>query len=357
MNCIEISQFGGPEVLRLVQRPLPVIKDHEVLIKLAAAGVNRPDLLQRAGHYPVPANASDLPGLELSGVIMAIGAGVGARDNKLGLKLGDAVVALSNGGGYAEYCAVPVGQVLPHPPQLSMIEAAALAETVFTVWYNVFMRCHLSQGESFLVHGAASGIGTTAIQLAKAQGARVFATASGGNATASGGKKLALCRKLGADMVIDRDSEDFVAICRHHTDNHGIDVVLDMVGGDYTLRNLEVLAMDGRLAQIAFLRGNQVAFDLNLLMRKRLTVTGSTLRPQSDLGKAKIAHSVYHHVWPMIAAGQLRPVIDRLMPLAAATAAHQALEAGEVAGKIVLVVDDALAKTQVNAQAKTLAPR
>ena len=346
MQVIEISQFGAPDVLKLAQRPLPQPKSHEILIKTAAAGVNRPDLLQRMGNYPVPANASDLPGLEISGQIVGFGDGIANNANNANntnntapnprnLQMGDKVVALCNGGGYAEYCAVPIGQVLPCPQSLTLTEAAAICETIFTVWYNVFMRAGLTSGEILLVHGAASGIGTTAIQLGKAMGARVFATARAG-------RKLDLCRQLGADVVIDRDAEDFVAICRQHSDQKGVNLVLDMVGGDYTPRNIDVLAMDGRLAQIAFLRGNKTELDLNLLMRKRLTLTGSTLRPQSDESKAKIASEIWHNVWPFIAMGKFKPVIDQVFPMTNAAAAHHALETTDIAGKIVLEIDQTL---------------
>ncbi len=320
MRAVEISRPGGPEVLTLTQRPLPEPGPGEVRLRLAYAGVNRPDALQRAGLYAPPPGASDLPGLEGAGWVDALGPGA------TGLSPGEEVCALLPGGGYAEYAVTPAAHCLSLPAGLSLREAAALPETFFTVWTNVVERGRLQGGERFLVHGGASGIGTTAIQLARALGARVWATA-GGEARARA------CESLGAERGIDRHREDFVAILQAEG---GADVILDMVGGPYLPRNLQALAEDGRLVQIAFLQGPKAELDLNLVMRRRLTVTGSTLRPQSVAAKARIADSLRREVWPLLAAGRIRPVMDREFPLEEAGQAHARLEANEVLGKIVL---------------------
>ncbi len=324
MRVIEISTPGGPEVLRSAQRPRPLPRADEILIEVHAAGVNRPDLAQRAGAYPPPPGASDLPGLEVAGRIVALGAAV------QGWRVGDALCALCNGGGYAEYVAVAAGQCLPLPPGLSMAEAAALPETFFTVWSNVFMRGRLAPGEVLLVHGGASGIGTTAIQLAHALGARVYATA--GDA-----EKCAVCERLGARRCFDYRREDFVAALQA-LEPAGADVILDMVGGDYLPRNLAALAVDGRLVQIATQRGREARLDLALLMRKRTMLTGSTLRPQSTAAKAAIARDLHARAWPLLESGRVRPVIQQVLPFAAAAEAHRLLEAGAHVGKFVLTL-------------------
>ena len=332
MRVVEISGPGGPEVLVENRRSLPKLCDSEVLIRVAAAGVNRPDLLQRQGAYAPPPDASDLPGLEVSGWIADLGTGTAGAD----FKIGDEVLALCNGGGYAEYCAVPVGQVLPKPHRLTMVEAAGIAETCFTVWTNLFQRAKLKSGESLLVHGGASGIGTTAIQMASALGVKVLVTARGVS-------RCQACLDLGASLAIDREkfaqtTGDFVAAVMEATGNKGVDVILDMVGGDYSQCNLEALAVDGRLVQIAHLQGAKVAIDLSTIMRKRLTVTGSTLRPRSQADKAQIARELCTTVWPLIESGKLKPLIAHSFPLADAAAAHRTLEAGEVVGKVILLV-------------------
>jgi putative PIG3 family NAD(P)H quinone oxidoreductase len=327
MRAIEISEPGGPDVLRLVERPVPAPASGEVLVRVAAAGVNRPDLLQRAGRYPPPPGASDLPGLEVSGVIDAIGEGVAA------FRRGDAVTALLAGGGYAEYAAVPAPQCLPVPRGLDMIRAAAIPETFFTVWTNVFERGRLRPGETLLVHGGASGIGTAAIQIARALGARVFATAG----TAD---KCRACERLGAARAIDYREEDFVAVVKDLTGGRGVDVILDMVGGDYVPRNIESLAEDGRLVQIALLRGATAAIDLRPVMQRRLTITGSTLRPRTVAQKGALAAALQEHVWPLLEQGTVAPVIHATFPLERAADAHRALEEGRHVGKIVLIVDE-----------------
>ncbi|WP_210529367.1 NAD(P)H-quinone oxidoreductase [Rubellimicrobium arenae] len=320
MRAVEISRPGGPEVLVPVQRPRPEPGPGEVRIRLAYAGVNRPDALQRAGAYAPPPGASDLPGLEGSGTVDALGPGV------TGLVPGDEVCALLPGGGYAEYAIAPAAHCLPVPPGLPLREAAALPETAFTVWSNVVMRGGLRAGERFLVHGGASGIGTTAIQIAAALGARVWATAGGPD-------RARACEALGAERGIDRHAEDFVEILQAQG---GADVILDMVGGPYLPRNLQALAEDGRLVQIAFLQGPRSEIDLNAVMRRRLTITGSTLRPQSVAAKARIAEELRREAWPLIAAGRVRPVMDAEFPLDQAGEAHRRLEANGVVGKVVL---------------------
>ncbi len=320
MRAVAIARPGGPEVLTLTERPIPEPGPGEVRLRLAYAGVNRPDALQRAGAYAPPPGASDLPGLEGAGIVDAVGPGVAE------VALGQEVCALLPGGGYAEYAVAPAAHCLPVPPGLSLAEAAALPETFFTVWSNVFLRAGLRGGERFLVHGGASGIGTTAIQLASAFGARVFATAGGPD-------RARACESFGAERGIDRHAEDFVAILQ---EQGGADVILDMVGGPYLPRNLQALADDGRLVQIAFLQGPRAEIDLNQVMRRRLTVTGSTLRPQSVAQKARIAESLRREVWPLLAQGRVRPVMDSEFPLEDAGAAHARLESNAVVGKVVL---------------------
>ncbi|WP_170516702.1 NAD(P)H-quinone oxidoreductase [Ruegeria atlantica] len=322
MRAVEITKPGGPEVLQLTDRPVPEPQAGQVILKVAYAGVNRPDALQRAGAYDPPPGASDLPGLEASGEVAAIGAGVD------GLSVGDKVCALLPGGGYAEYVATPAAHCLPVPTGMAMKEAACLPETFFTVWSNVFMRGGLKAGERFLVHGGSSGIGTTAIQLANAFGARVFATAGSAD-------KCEACVKLGAEKAINYRDEDFVGVLRAEG---GANLILDMVGGDYIPRNVKTLAEDGRLVQIAFLQGPKVELNFALMMVKRLTLTGSTLRPQSDLAKAKIAQDLREAVWPLLDAGRVAPVMDSEFALADAAAAHARMESSNHIGKIVLNV-------------------
>ncbi len=320
MRVVEISRPGGPEVLIPGSRPIPVPAHGQVLIRLAYAGVNRPDALQRAGAYAPPPTASDLPGLEGAGTIAAIGPGV------TGVAVGDQVCALLPGGGYAEYVVTPAAHCLPVPKGMGLKEAACLPETFFTVWSNVFMRGGLKGGERFLVHGGSSGIGTTAIQLAHAFGARVFATA-GDDA------KCRACEALGAQRAVNYRTEDFVSIIK---DAGGADLILDMVGGPYIARNLSALADDGRLVQIAFLQGPKVELNLSQLMMRRLTFTGSTLRPQSDLAKARIADQLRMHVWPLLEAGRVAPVMDQEFALEDAASAHSRMESSAHIGKIVL---------------------
>jgi NADPH2:quinone reductase len=322
MRAVEITEPGGPEVLKLTERAVPEPGYGQVVIKVAYAGVNRPDALQRAGLYAPPPTASDLPGLEASGEVVRLGAGVS------GLVVGDRVCALLPGGGYAEYVATPAAHCLPVPAGMGLSEAACLPETYFTVWSNVFGRGRLKAGERFLVHGGSSGIGTTAIQLARVFGARVFATA-GSEA------KCDACRALGAELAINYRTEDFVAKV---VAEGGADVILDMVGGDYIPRNLKALAEDGRLVQIAFLGGPKVEVNFTTLMTRRLTMTGSTLRPQSDLAKARIAQDLAEAVWPLLAAGSIAPVMDREFALEEARDAHARMETSEHIGKIVLRV-------------------
>jgi putative PIG3 family NAD(P)H quinone oxidoreductase len=325
MTAIEIATPGGPEVLTSVQRPMPHPAAGEILIAVQAAGVNRPDLLQRQGNYPPPPGASDIPGLEVGGTVAALGEGVA------GFAVGDAVCALLAGGGYAQYAAVPAVQCLPLPDGLSMVEAAALPETLFTCWTNLVDGGHLKAGETVLIHGGSSGIGTTGIQLAKGLGATVFVTA--GSA-----EKCAACVKLGADLAIDYKSEDFVAAVKAATGKRGVDVVLDMVGGDYVRRNIEVLAQGGRHVSIASQAGAEATVPIFRIMQKRLILTGSTLRPRSPVEKGVIAQALRRTVWPMIVAGRLRPLIHATFPLDQASEAHRALENGDHIGKIVLIV-------------------
>ena len=324
MIAIAIETPGAPEVLKPVTMPRPVPGAGEILIKVEAAGVNRPDVLQRRGHYNPPPGASPLPGLEVAGTVAAVGPDV------TGWSVGDPVCALVAGGGYAEYCAAPAPQCLPIPKGLSAAEAAGLPETCFTVWTNVFERGRLQTGERFLVHGGSSGIGTTAIQLAKAWGAIVFATA--GSA-----EKCQACRDLGADVAIDYREQDFLAVVKEKTGGRGVDLILDMVGGDYVARNIDALAVDGRQVSIAFLKGSKVEIDLQKVMAKRLTLTGSTLRPRSVAEKGAIAAALLAEVWPLIEAGRIRPLIHATFPLARASEAHALMESGEHVGKIILL--------------------
>ena len=325
MTAIEIAEPGGPEVLRPTERPRPAPGVGELLIEVAAAGVNRPDVLQRRGGYPPPPGASDIPGLEVAGTVAALGPGAH------GWRLGDRVCALVTGGGYAEYCTAPTAQCLPVPEGFDMVQAAALPETFFTVWTNVFQRGRLQAGERFLVHGGSSGIGTTAIQIAAARGARVFATAGSAD-------KCAACEKLGAERAINYRDEDFVAVVKELTGGEGVDVILDMVGGDYIARNIKALRTEGRIVFIAFLGGSKAEIDFLPLMLKRATITGSTLRPRSVEQKSVIADELRAEVWPLLDAGRIAPVIDSSYPLADAADAHRRIDDGDHIGKIVLTV-------------------
>ncbi len=322
MTVIEITGAGGPEVLQVKQRPIPIPRQGEVLIKLAYAGINRPDVLQRSGSYNPPKGASDLPGLEGAGIISAIGSGV------FEWKVGDEVCALLPGGGYAEYAVTPSLHCLPVPKGLSLKEAACLPETFFTVYSNLFQRGGLKAGEKFLVHGGSSGIGTTAIQMAHLFGARVFATAGSE-------KKCQVCKDLGAERVINYHNEIFEDVLQVYG---GVDVILDMVGGTYIQRNLKSLADDGRLVQIAFLESAKADLNLAQMMTRRLSITGSTLRPQNDLVKQRIAEGLQKHIWPHLASGRIAPIMDSEFPLAEAARAHTRMETSEHIGKIVLKI-------------------
>jgi putative PIG3 family NAD(P)H quinone oxidoreductase len=323
MSFIDLPEFGGPEVLTPAKGPVPSVQPGEVLVRVHAAGVNRPDVLQRKGGYNPPPGASPIPGLEIAGEIVA------AAPDVKGWKPGDTVCALVAGGGYAEYCTAPAPQCLPVPKGLSMIEAAGLPETYFTVWANVFQRGRLEAGETILIHGGSSGIGTTAIQLAREFGARIFTTV--GNA-----EKAEVCRKLGAERAIDYRNEDFVAAVSDLTEGQGVDLILDMVGGPYIERNIAALAVEGRLVQIAFQQASRVEIDFLPMMIKRLTLTGSTLRPRTVEQKAEIAAELRAQVWPLIEAGRVRPLIHRTFPLAEAAAAHALMESSAHIGKIIL---------------------
>ncbi|MFZ6814436.1 NAD(P)H-quinone oxidoreductase [Undibacterium sp. Rencai35W] len=327
MRAIQITQYGKPEVLQLCERPVPEPKTGEVLIRVKAAGINRPDVLQRLGHYPVPAGASDLPGLEVAGEI------IGGNLQNSGFVIGDSVCALVQGGGYAEYCIAPVLQCLPLPAGLSPVEAASLPETYFTVWSNVFDRARLNEGESLLVQGGTSGIGVTAIQMAVALGRRVFATAGSDD-------KCRATEQLGAERGINYRSEDFVEILKSLTAGRGVDVILDMVAGDYVPREINCLADDGRLAIIALLGGAKAEVDLAQVLRRRLTITGSTLRPRSVAFKGAIAASLREKIWPLLESGQIKPVIHQIFPLSDAAAAHALMETSSHVGKIMLQVSD-----------------
>jgi putative PIG3 family NAD(P)H quinone oxidoreductase len=324
MQCIEIASPGGPEVLTPVERPDPLPGDGELLIAVEAAGVNRPDIIQRRGHYPPPPGASDIPGLEVAGTVAAIGNGV------RNWELGDRVCALVSGGGYATRCVAPAPQCLPVPGQLDFVAAAALPETFFTVWTNVFDRGRLMSGETALFHGGTSGIGTTAIQLASARGARVFATAGSD-------EKCRAIEALGAERGINYRTEDFAAVVNELTSGRGADVILDIIGAEYFARNIAALAVGGRLVEIGMMGGKTTAsVDLGDVLRRRLTVTGSTLRPRSVAEKGAIAAALRREVWPLLEAGQVKPVIYRTFPLDDAAAAHRLMESSEHIGKIVL---------------------
>ena len=327
MRFINISEHGGPEVMEIKEGETPDPGKGEVLIRVHAAGVNRPDVMQRQGLYAPPPGASPILGLEVSGEVVATGNDVSAWS------VADRVCALTNGGGYAEYVAVPAGQCLPVPAGLPVEEAAALPETFFTVWANVFDRAGLKPGESFLVHGGSSGIGTAAIQMAKSLGSKVFTTA--GSA-----EKCAACQSLGADVAVNYTEQDYVKVLKEATDGQGVDVILDMVGGDYVARNLELAAVDGRIASISFLRGSQVEIDMMQILRKRLTVTGSTLRPRSAEAKAGIAQKLRAQIWPLIESGEIKPLIAARFPLADVVESHKLMESSKHIGKIILMVAD-----------------
>ena len=326
MRAVEITSFGGPDVLRLGDRPVPQPGAGELLIRVAASGINRPDVLQRLGHYAPPPGTSDLPGLEVAGVVES---GDETAMAEAGIRVGDRVCALVAGGGYAEWCVAPVAQCLPVPDGLTDVEAASLPETFFTVWSNVFDRGRLQAGESLLVQGGTSGIGVTAIQLARAFGATVLATAGSD-------EKCAACLELGAHHAINYKSQDFVAEGKRLTQGKGVDVVLDMVAGDYVAREVECLAEDGRLVIIAVQGGVKSDFNAGLVLRRRLTITGSTLRPRSVAFKGAIAKALREHVWPLLAAGQVRPVIHSTFAAADAARAHALMESNQHIGKIVL---------------------
>ncbi len=323
MRAIEIAGHGGPEVLRAVRRPVPELRDGDVLIRVAGAGVNRPDVMQRMGKYPPPPGASDLPGLEVSGEVYET---AGATR----FTQGDRVCALVAGGGYAEFCAAPAEQCLPVPDGVSLVHAGAIPETFFTVWTNLFQRAALTRGETVLVHGGSSGIGTTAIQLARAFGATVLATAGSAD-------RARACVTLGAARAIDYKAEDFVAFVRDATSGRGVDVVLDIIGGEYLPRNIECLALNGRLVQIGLIGGSRASLDLRPVLQKRLTITASVLRARTVAEKGAIARDLEAHVWPLLARGELRPVVHAEFPLEQAADAHRELEGGRVFGKAVLV--------------------
>jgi putative PIG3 family NAD(P)H quinone oxidoreductase len=325
MICIEISSPGPPDVLKPTERPDPVPGPGEVLLRVAAAGVNRPDVMQRQGSYPPPPGASDIPGLEVAGTVESLGQGAS------GWRVGDAVCALVSGGGYATKCVAPAVQCLPVPAPLDFVAAAAIPETFFTVWTNVFDRGRLHAGETALFHGGSSGIGTTAIQLAAARGVRVFATAGSPD-------KCLACERLGADKAIDYRTQDFVQAVRDLTGGHGVNLILDIVGGSYVNRNLAALAMDGRLIEIGFMEGEPAAtIDLRRILGRRLTITGSALRPRTVAEKGAIAESLRREVWPLLEHGVVAPVVYRTFPLAEAAGAHRLMESSEHIGKIVLV--------------------
>lgn len=325
MRVIEITVPGGPDVLKVAERSCPEPQQGEVLIEVHAAGVNRPDCAQRQGGYPPPPGASDIPGLEVAGKVVALGDGVQS------LRVGDYVCALVSGGGYAEFVSAPAGQCLPIPYDFDMIQAAALPETFFTVWTNLFDSGRLQKGESVLIHGGAGGIGTTAIQMAHQMGCRVFTTVGKS-------ESAAVCTELGADRVILYKEEDFVAVVKSLTDGRGVDVILDMIGGDYFARNIEALAPLGRQVQIATMQGAKVELDLRRIMAKRLIVTGSTLRPRSVAEKSRIAEQLQEKIWPLLNKGLMRPVIYKTLSLEQAAQAHALMEASQHTGKIVLQV-------------------
>ena len=325
MTAIAIREPGGPEVLVPVERPVPQPGPDEILVEVAAAGVNRPDVMQRTGNYPPPPGAPDIPGLEIAGTVVRVGSAVSRW------KEGDRIVALVSGGGYAEYCTVPESNVLPLPESLTMVEGAGLPETTFTVWYNVFERGRLGRGEWLLVHGGTSGIGTTAIQLGKAFGAHVATTAGSD-------EKCRAAGQLGADIAINYKTEDFVTAVRERSGGRGMDVILDMVGGDYLARNISAAAEDARIVQISAIAGAVTQIDLWKLLAKRVTLTGSTLRSRPVAFKGKLARAIEENVWPMIAQGCYRPVIDKVFPLVQAAEAHRRIDAGEHVGKIILTI-------------------
>jgi putative PIG3 family NAD(P)H quinone oxidoreductase len=332
MLCVEISSPGGPEVLAPVERPDPMPGPGEVLIRVSAAGVNRPDVMQRRGKYPPPPGASDIPGLEVAGTIAGLGEKLdGGSPGGRVWTVGDRVCALVPGGGYASLCVAPAPQCLPVPSSLDFITAAAVPETFFTVWNNVFERGRLHAGETALFHGGSSGIGTTAIQLARARGVRVFVTAG----TA---EKCRACEELGADRAINYRQEDFVSVIRELTDGRGVDLILDIMGGDYVARNLAALALDGRLVQVGLMGGELATVDFRRILGRRLTILGSTLRPRTVQEKGQIAAALHREVWPLLEGGIVRPFIYRTFPLREAAEAHRLMESGEHVGKIVLEV-------------------
>jgi len=327
MICIEFHAPGGPEVLRPAERADPVPGVGEILIQVAAAGVNRPDVMQRRGRYPPPRGASDIPGLEVAGAVAAMGEGVG------GWRVGDRVCALVTGGGYATLCVAPAPQCLPVPASLDLVAAGAIPETFFTVWTNVFDRGRLQRGETALFHGGSSGIGTTAIQLAVARGARVFVTAGSD-------EKCRACEALGAERAINYRTEDFVAVLKERTGGRGVDLVLDIVGGEYVARNIAVLAVDGRLVEIGLMGGAASAtIDLGVILQRRLTITGSTLRARTVEEKGAIAVALQREIWPLLEEGRVKPVVYRTFPLAEAEAAHRLMESSEHVGKLVLTTE------------------
>lgn len=323
MRYIDIETPGGPDSLVLQEAPPPQVGSGDVLIAVAASGINRPDIRQRQGSYPPPPGASPVPGLEVSGTVAAVGRDV------VWPRVGDEVCALTPGGGYAEFCKAPAAHCLPIPEGLDLETAAAVPETFFTVWYNLFMRAGLKAGETVLIHGGTSGIGTTALQLATERGAVAYATAGGEG-------KCAVCRDLGAVLAIDRTSQDFEPLLMEATEGRGVDVILDIVGGDYVARNLRLLATHGRLAQVSFIKESEVTFDAKLMMSKCLTWTGSTLRPRSDDEKAEIARQVHREAWPSLSAGRIKPLVQARFPLEQAAAAHRLMESGDLVGKILL---------------------
>ncbi len=325
MRYIDMAKHGGPEVLRIKGGKIPNPDKGEVLIKVHAAGINRPDVMQRQGLYPPPPGASPILGLEVAGEVISTGKGVSTWS------AADRVCALTNGGGYAEYVAVPAGQCLPVPAGLSFEEAAALPETFFTVWANVFDRAKLSPGETLLVHGGSSGIGTTAIQIAARLGSRVFATA--GSA-----KKCNACKNLGADIAINYHAQDFVKVLKKATERLGVDVILDIVGGDYVARNIELAARDGRIVNLSFIKGSRVEIDMTPILLKRLTITGSTLRPRSAEFKSRIAEKLRTHIWPLIESAKIKPIIAASFSLSDAADAHKLIESSKHIGKIILQV-------------------
>lgn len=324
MKAVVITHPGAPDVLQMEDRPKPGFSADEVLIKVAAAGINRPDVFQRKGNYPPPADApQDIPGLEIAGTIAEVGA------NVTRWKVGDKVCALVIGGGYAEFCNAPAGQCLSVPENLSFAEAASLPETFFTVWSNVFDRGHFKPGESLLIHGGSSGIGVTAIQMAKALGSTVYVTAGSD-------EKCKFCEELGATKAINYKTENFKNVIQQITNDKGVDVILDMIGGDYTVPNLQSLADEGRLVMINMMKGKDVSIDLSIIMRKRLTITGSMLRSRDIAFKAAIAQNLEQHIWPLLASGKIKPVIYKVFPASEAAQAHRLMESSAHIGKLVL---------------------